>query len=188
MNMETVRHNLDFFDSLDNNSSPLNIRVENNRIIINDHSWLRSSSVEPQELFHVIQWTFDNAIINFWEHFTMDNWLSETYRSKFHHVYNAFVSLQYVYEKCKQADYPLDIQSKLKDYDGELDTRVDIMYEHCIEPCVPWEHFKIGVRKVLELTKNHHGFECVDVADADTDDADTEETVPEETPTDNKNE
>ena len=81
-----------------------------------------------------------------------------------------------------------DIQDKLKAYDGELDTRVDIMYEHCIEPCVPWEHFKIGVRKVLELTKNHHGFECVDVADADTDDADTEETVPEETPTDNKNE
>lgn len=55
MNMETVRHNLDFFDSLDNNSSPLNIRVENNRIIINDHSWLRSSSVDPLELFHVIQ-------------------------------------------------------------------------------------------------------------------------------------
>jgi len=190
MNMETVRHNLDFFDSLDNNSLPLNIRVENNRIIINDHSWLRSSSIDPQELFHIIQWTFDNAIINFWEHYTMDNWLSDTYRKKFHHVYNAFVSLQYVYEKCQQADYPLDIQSKLKDYDGELDTRVDIMFEHCIEPCVPWEHFKIGVRKLLEITKNHHGFECVDVTDADTDaDADTDEDVDtEETETDKKNE
>ena len=116
----------------------------------------------------------------------MDSWLSETYRTKFYHIYNAFVSLQYVYEKCKQADYPLDIQGKLKDYDSELDTRVDIMHEHCIEPCVPWEHFKIGVRKLLELTKNHHGFEYVDIEDT-VEDVDIVEDT-EETPFDKKNE
>ena len=161
--MDIIKHNLRFFDSLDNDSAPLNITVIDNKIIINDHSWLRSSSVDAEDLYKVIVWTFDNATINFWENYQMSNWLSERYKTKFSNMYDAFVSLQYVYDKCEQEGYPKEFLDRMKNYDKELDTRLDIIYEFCIETCKPWDYFKIGVRKAIELTNTNEEYECLNI-------------------------
>lgn len=158
--MDIVRNNLSFFANLTNDSDILNITIKDNKITQNDNSWLRNNSVDGDQLHNVIVWTFDNAIINFWEHYTIDEWLSEVYIKKYNETYDAFVSLNYIYEKCKEHDYPKEIQDKMKDYDKELDIRLDIIYENCIETCKPWNTFKDYLRKFIK-TNDEDEYECL---------------------------
>ena len=153
--MEVVKSNLEFFADLTNDSDTLNISIKDNKITQNDQSWLRNNSVDGELLYNTIVWTFDNAVINFWEHNTMDEWLSEDYRKKYSLIYDAFVSLHYIYDKCKEHEYPKSLQDKLQEYDTELDMRLDIIYENCIEVCKPWEYFKAGVRELIKATNKH---------------------------------
>jgi len=162
--MEVVKSNLEFFANLTNDSDTLNISIRDNKITHNDQSWLRTNSVDGELLYDTIIWTFDNAVINFWEHNTTDEWLSELYREKYSIIYDAFVSLHYIYDKCKEHEYPKHIQKKMEEYDTELDTRLDIIYENCIEVCKPWEYFKICVRELIKATNknNTEEFECLE--------------------------
>jgi len=163
--MEVVKSNLEFFASLTNESDTLNISITDNKITQNDQSWLRTNSVDGELLHSTIVWTFDNAVINFWEHHTTDDWLSELYREKYSLIYDAFVSLHYVYDKCREHEYPKSIQDTLQDYDDELDTRLDIIYENCIEVCKPWEQFKNVVRYGIKQNNNRlddQEYECLE--------------------------
>jgi len=170
--MDIVRHNLRFLAALDNDSEPLNIYIKDNKITKNEHSWLRSTSVNPIELYHTVQWTFDNAVINFWENYNTSSWLSERYREKYSLMYDAFVSLQYIYNKCEDAIDP-KLKVDFKNYDKELDQRLDLIYENCIEVCKPWEHFKQMVR--LGLKMNDPDYECVDLENSDSEVEEEEE-------------
>jgi len=179
--METVRHNLRYFANLNNDSSPLNITIENNKIVQNEHSWLRSSSVEASELFAVIQWTFDNSVINFWENYHTANWLSERYKGKYNLTYDAFVSLQYIYDKCETL-INNKLKKDMKDYDKELDLRLDLIYENCIETCKPWEFFKVGVRELIKATNKHDEYVCLDIEESDEGEGEESEEESEEEP------
>ena len=178
--MEVVKSNLEFFADLTNDSDTLNISIKNNKITQNDQSWLRNNSVDGELLYNTIVWTFDNAVINFWEHHTTDDWLSELYREKYSLLYDAFVSLHYVYDKCKEHEYPNSIQDSLQEYDTELDTRLDIIYENCIEVCKPWEQVKNMVRYTIKLKNDRmddNEYECLD---PDSDSVEPEEENNEE--------
>jgi len=158
--MDIVRNNLNFFNELTKESDSLNISIKDNKIIQNDSSWLRNNSVDGDELYNVIVWTFDNAIINFYEHYVTDEWPNEIYNKKYQLIYDSFVSLNYVYEKCEENDYSKEIQEKMKEYDTELDQRLDIIYENCFDQCKPWEYFKAVIRHIFLDTDND--YECVD--------------------------
>lgn len=158
--MDIVRHNLHYFDNLTKESEPLNITIlKNNKIVQNEKSWLRSSSVDLEELFRVIQWTFDTATINFWENYFNKNWLSVRYQQKYTLMYEGFVSLQYIYDKCEPIVSD-SLMKQYKDYDKELDERMDIMHEACNDTCGITLYIKNFLRQYLNM--NTGRYECIE--------------------------
>ena len=70
----------------------------------------------------------------------------------------------------------------MKEYDTELDQRLDIIYEYCISTCPPWEFLK-NILRGSTTKKNEEEYECL-VPDSDA----QPPPPPVEPPTKNKTE